>query len=63
MNDDGNLVDVTINGSTSFKYKSSILGNPADNGVLRNAKIVVPLKYPINFFRSLEISLIKCKNV
>ena len=42
MNDNGNLVDVTINGSTSFKYKSSILGNPADNGVLNSCPIEIP---------------------
>ena len=50
--------------SSSFKYKSSLLGNPvaADgNGVLRNAKIVVPLKYLSNFFRTLEMPLINCK--
>ena len=31
------------------------------NGVLRNAKIVVPRRYLSNFFRSLEIPLINCK--
>ena len=66
MNSDGNLVDVTTTGSTSFKYKSIILGSPAavDGDrvlVLRNAKIVVPLKYLSSFFRSLEMSLINCK--
>ena len=37
--------------SSSFKYKSSILENPADSGV----------KYLSNFGRSLEIPLINCK--
>ena len=40
------------------------MGNPVvsnGNGVLRNAKIVVPLKYLSNFFRSLEIPLINCE--
>ena len=54
-----NLVDVAINGSSFFIYKSNLLGNPADTGVL--AKIVVLLKYLSNFFRSLEMSLINCK--
>ena len=31
------------------------------NGILRNRKIVVPLKNLSNFWRSLEISLINCK--
>ena len=61
VNDDGNPADVATNGSTSFKYKSSILGSPANNEVLRNTKMVVPLRYLSNFFRSLEIPLINCK--
>ena len=43
------------NNSSSFKYKSSFITNR--NGV----KIVVPLKYLSNFWRSLEIPLINCK--
>ena len=49
----GNPADVTTNDSTYFKYKSSILGNPAADGVLKNVKIVVPLRYLSNFWRSL----------
>ena len=48
MNDARNPVDVSTANSLSFKYEFSILGKPAafnNNGVLRNAKIVVPLKY------------------
>ena len=53
--------------SSSFKYKIKLLsnvtrvvGNAA--GVRRlNVKIVVPLKYLSNFFRSLEMPLINCK--
>ena len=56
-----NPADVTTDASTSFKYKSSILGDPAATVVLRDAKIVVPLKYLSNFFRSLEMPLINCK--
>ena len=43
------------NNSSSFKYKSSFITNR--NGV----KIVVPLKYLSNFWKSLEISLINGK--
>ena len=52
---------VTTNNSTSFKYKSSLLGAPNATGALENAKIVVPLKYFSNFFMSLEMMLINCK--
>ena len=49
---------VCVTNSSSFKHKSSILRSPADNGVLRNGKIVVPLKYVSSFFKSLEMPLI-----
>ena len=49
--------------SRSFKYKVNLLGNPniAGNVARRNVKIVVPLKYLSNFFRSLQMPLINCK--
>ena len=58
-----NNVDLTNNNSKSFEYKINLLGNPvvADNIARLNVKIVVPLKYLSNFFRSLEMPLINCK--
>ena len=55
--------NLTQNNSTSFDYKIKLIGNPevANNIARRNVKIVVPLKYLSNFFRSLEIPLINCK--
>ena len=49
--------------STSFNYKTKLLGNPvaANNIARRNVKVVVPLKYLSTFFRSLEMPLINCK--
>ena len=49
--------------STSFNYKTKLLDNPvvANNIARRNVKVVVPLKYLSNFFRSLEMPLINCK--
>ena len=47
--------------ASSFKYKASIVGNTDNNGAKKGVKIAVPLKYPSNFWRSLEISLINCK--
>ena len=64
MNNARNLINISLNNSSSFKYKSNILGkrvNVNNNGVLRDAKIVVPLKYVSNSFRSLEMPLINCK--
>ena len=54
-------VDVTINNSKSFKYKPSFLPTADDNGVFKNVKIVVALKYLSTFWRSLEIPLVNYK--
>ena len=55
--------DLTTNTSSSFKYKVSLLGNPDVDGSIAKTseKVVVPLKYLSNFFRSLEMPLINCK--
>ena len=55
--------NLTQNNSTSLKYKTKLLGNPvvANNIARLNVKIVVPLKYFSNFFRSLVMPLINCK--
>ena len=65
MNDSGNPNNVALDNSTSFKYKTSLLGKTTDadgnDRSLKNTKLVVPLKYLSNFFRSLEMPLINCK--
>ena len=55
--------NLAVNNSSSFKYKVNLLGDPvaAANIARLNIKIVVPLKYLSNFFRSLEMPLINCK--
>ena len=55
--------DLTADTSSSFKYKVELLGNPVHDGNIakRSVKVVVPLKYLSNFFRSLEMPLINCK--
>ena len=55
--------NVTTDDSSSFKYKSSFFKplTAADNGVFKDVKIAVPLKYLSNFWRSLEMPLINCK--
>ena len=57
------VADLTADNTSSFKYKVSLLGNsvPDGNAAKRSAKVVVPLKYLSNFFRSLEMPLINCK--
>ena len=59
-----NNADLTIDGSKSFKYKAALLGKTANHNdgksFVKDAKIVVPLKYLSNFWRSLEMPLINC---
>ena len=57
------IPNLAVDNSSSFKYKVELLGDPvvANNIGRRNVKVVVPLKYLSNFFRSLEMPLINCK--
>ena len=61
--EDNATADLTVNNSSSVKYKLSLLGDAVHSGGVakRNVKVVVPLKYLSNFFRSLEMPLINCK--
>ena len=65
MNDVESPLSVALDNSESFKYKANLLGKATDaygnDRSLKNTKIIVPLKYISNFFRSLEMSLINCK--
>ena len=59
------VTDLTADTESSFKYKIKLLGNPVLDGAHNisklSIKVVVPLKYLSNFFRSLEMPLINCK--
>ena len=48
------------NNSASFKFKIKTTGR-IGNGGTKNVKIRVSLGYKDNFWRTTEISLIKCK--
>ena len=57
-------INITNNTSSSFKYKSNLIGDTDADGAntkQENVKIAVPLKYLNNFWRSLEMPLINCK--
>ena len=61
-----NNADLTIDNFQSFKYKAALLGKTANavnniDSSVTDTKIVVPLKYLSNFWRSLEMLLINCK--
>ena len=61
------VADLTADNPDSLKYKIKLLGNVTEvagnaAGIRKlNVKVVVPLKYLSNFFRSLEMPLINCK--
>ena len=65
MNNAGNPLNVALDNSAFFKYKASILGKAdvadGNDRSLKNIKLVAPMKYLSNFFRSLEMPLINCK--
>ena len=59
--------NLTADNSQSFEYKAALVGKTAEavndtNSSVKNTKIVAPLKYLSNFWRSLEMSLINCKS-
>ena len=57
-------INITSNNSSSFKYKSNLIGITDADGANRkkeNVKIAVPLKCLSNFWRSSEMPLINCK--
>ena len=60
-----NNADLSVDNSQSFKYKAAFVGKTANvagvNSFVKDTKIIVPLKYLSNFWRSLEVSLINCK--
>ena len=63
--DPTNNVDLTIDNSQSFKYKTALVGKTANknnrNSFAKETKIVLPLKYLYNFCRLLEMLLINYK--
>ena len=47
--------------SESFKSKVKITGKTPNNGNTKNVKLIVPLKYLGNFWRTLEMPLNNCE--
>ena len=61
VNDDGAIVNFNVpNVTDSFNFKVNITCQTDNNGT-KNVKIMVPLKYFSNFWRTIEMSLISCE--
>ena len=64
INNNEPFIDITAENSSSFKYKSNLIGDTNADGANRKkevVKIVVRRKYLSNLWRSLEVPLINCK--
>ena len=60
------IIDNFIEYSESFEYKAALGGKTANavnktNSSVKDARIIAPLQYLRNFWRSLEMPLINCK--
>ena len=61
VNNNGNIVEFNgANVTDSFNSKAKITGQTGDNGT-KNVEMMLPLKYLINFCRTVEMSLINCE--
>ena len=56
-----NKINYSIKGSKSFDYKTSITGKLEGNNTKKEVEIVEPLKHLSNFWRTLDMPLIKCE--
>ena len=57
-----NAINISIRNSKSFDYKTNITGSlDAGEDEKEDVEIAIPLKYLGNFWRSLDIPLIKCE--
>ena len=61
-NDNGIIIDFPNdnNNSISFKFKQQITGNTGKNGT-KDVKIMIQLKYPSSFWRTLDMPLNNCE--
>ena len=61
IDNNNNIIDFTANNNIiQFKFKQKIKGQTGNDGT-KDIKIMVPLKYLSNFWRTLKISLINCE--
>ena len=57
----GNVIDDNITQFKLFISKTKITGNTPANGNTKDVKIVVPLKYLSNFWKTPEMPLVNCE--
>ena len=47
--------------SKSFEYKTTLIGRTPNNKNILDAKVIIPLKYLGNFWRTLDFPIINCE--
>ena len=47
--------------SKSFEYKTKMIGSMPNNNNMLDATVVFPVKYLINYWRSIDFPLINCE--
>ena len=61
VNNNGDIVNVVEDNTiSSLRIKEKILGQTGDDKT-KGVEIMVPLKYPSNFWRAVEMCLINCE--
>ena len=62
LNNNGAIADFPSdnNNSASFRFKTKIVARIGNNGT-KDVKVMIPLKYFSNFWRTLEMSFINCE--
>ena len=61
VNNNGDIIDFNgANATDSFNFKTKITGHTDNNGRIDNVEVMAPLKHLSNFWRTLEMPLIKC---
>ena len=62
VNDNGNIAEFNgANATDSFNFKAKITSQTGKNGRINNVGIIFPIKYFSDFYRTLEMPLIKLK--
>ena len=62
VDDNCNIIEFNgDNATNSFNFKTKITVQTGNNGISKNAEIMVALKYLNNILRTLEMTLIKCE--
>ena len=61
ISDNRNMINNNKTTSKSFEYKTKMIGSMPNNNNMLDATVVFPVKYLINYWRSIDFPLINCE--